>query len=157
MAPRTGDPQGFAAQAVLSHFARLIAEAIYRADRRDEHANLTALSFNEQADYERIGVFVLRLSDRSQLRAGLYAGADALIQGGIGSLDLRRRAQAVGMFTRAFMAMKAQMSGTAAPDTADLIRALVEADDQAGISDAPVKSPSQVDLATIDTATTEVM
>lgn len=152
MASRTGDPQGFATQAVQSFFARLIGESAYQADRRDAHASLSQLTFAAQAEYERVGAFVLGLSDHSQLRAGLYAGADALVHGGIGSLDLKQRAAAVGMFARAFMAMKRQMNGSAPQDEADLMRALVEADRQAGINTQPVNTkPTQIDLAAIET------
>ena len=152
MALRTGYPQGFAAQAILSHFARGIAQAVYRADRRQDDASLTELPFSQQADYDRIGVFVLRLSDHSQLRAGLYAGADALVDGGIGSLSLKQRAAAVGLFTRAFMAMKAQMNGTAPADPADLMRALVEADQNAGVDAQPVNTKPSANLADIETS-----
>jgi len=157
MAFRTGDPQGFAAQAVQSHFARGIAQAVYRADRRDDNASLSELTCTEQAAYDRVGIFVLRLSEESQLRAGLYAGADALVQGGIGSLPLPARAKLVGLFTRAFMAMKRQMNGTAPQDDADLMRALVEADRHAGINAQPVHttpaSDKAIDLAALETAT----
>jgi hypothetical protein len=157
MASRTHITQDLARLLVESFFARLIGGAVYRADRRDPHAMFEQLLRTEQAAYERIGTFVMRLSDESHLRAGLYAGADALVQGGIGSLSLKQRAVAVGLFTRGFLAMKEQMNGTAAPDVADLMRALVEADGQAGISHAPVQVAEPIDLATVPTSTTEVM
>jgi hypothetical protein len=152
MAPRTGGSQGFAIQAVLSYFARAIGEAIYRADRRDTQADLTELPFPQQTEYEQVGTFVMRLSDRDALRAGLYAGADALVHGGIGSLNQKQRAAAVAMFTRAFMAMKKQMNGQAHADEADLMRALVEADQVASINTQPVNTKPAADLAELETS-----
>jgi hypothetical protein len=149
MAPRT---QSLAHAIVRSFFARAIGEAVYRADRNDVTAHLAQVGSTAQREYEETGTFVMRLADSDELRAGLYAGADALVAGGIGSLNLRQRTAAVAMFARAFVAMKKQMNGTSAPDTAELMRALAEADDAAGINAQPVNMKPSTDLASIDTA-----
>lgn len=153
MASRTGSLQGLATQAIQSFFARRIGTAVYQADRKNAEATLAELPFTQQEEYARVGVFVQRLTDARELRAGLYAGADAIVQGGIGSLTPRQRVAAVGMFTRAFMAMKRQMNGTAPVDEADLMKALVEADQQAGADAQPVntKPAPLLDLAAMQT------
>lgn len=151
MAPRTEATQ--LADAILrSFFARAIGEAVYRADRNDATANLTQLTPPERIEYERTGAFVMGLSNESQLRAALYAGADSLVQDGIGSLTPKQRAAAVLLFTRAFMAMKKQLNGSAPADVAQLMAALAEADKAAGIDRVSVKAAESVDLATLETA-----
>ncbi len=51
MAPRTGELHGFAAQAILSHFAKGIAEAVLKFDRRDDNASLDQLDPATRKEY----------------------------------------------------------------------------------------------------------
>jgi hypothetical protein len=152
MASRTGELQGFAAQAVLSHFARRIATAVLQWDRRDSNATLDQLDPQTRREYERIGESIALMSDRQSMRVALYAAADDMVKGGIDRLEPRHRIAAVALFTRAYQAMKRQLMSTAHHEKAALMRALVERDQAAGIDTQPVIETSSVDLATVDTA-----
>lgn len=154
MAPRTGELQGLAKDAVVEFFGKRIAAAIYQSDRRDCAASLDQLDPLIRKEYEQQGRLVALLSDDAAMRAACYAAADAMIAGGIDRLTQPQRACAVALFIKAFKAMKASFMGTAHPDTQALMQALVERDRAAGINAQPVntKPLSSINLSELETA-----
>lgn len=152
MASRTPSPQVIK-EAVLSFFARRIATAMFQWDKRNVDAELSQQSALVQQEYERLGLFVALQSDKDALRPALYAAADALVLTGLDSLTPRQRGQAVLLFTRGLKAMREHLTGQSHPDHRDLMAALVERDQAAGVDQPPAHSIPVVDLAELKTTT----
>ena len=153
MASGTHSTQSIVKEAVLSHFARRIAEAIYQWDRRNPEAKLDELTPTLQDEYLQIGTMVALMSDRDQMRAGFYAAADTLVLGGIGKLKPGARAAAVAFFIRGFQALKQHLARLSNPDHRELMAALSAADHAAGVSAQPVTTTPALNLAELETPT----
>lgn len=143
MAPRTGTLQALSKMAVLSFHARRIANEIYRLDKKDVTAELQQQPALVQDEYERLGTIVALQGDADAMRPALYAAADAMVQGGVGSLTPMQRAEAVALFARGLQAMKRHLGNSSHADHADLMHSLAEADQQAGIDRQQVVTGSK--------------
>lgn len=150
MAPSTNPLQGVIKAGVLSFFVRRIANAIYQWDRRDAEAQLDAQDRLVQDNYDRLATIVALQNDERAMRAALYAGADALVVPGLGSLTPKQRGQAVLLFIRGLKAMRAHLASTSDPEHRELMHVLVDADKAAGLDQPlPTTGAEPPDLSTL--------
>lgn len=156
MASQGGDLQGFATQRTLGTHIDRVAEELYRADRRNVHASLSELGFDEQRVYRRIATAMVLASDEERLRPAVYAAADRLTPGGLDRLTRAQRLEAVKGFIDAFQVMKAALNGELHPDTANLLRSLVRHDLARDAQPVNTKPASAINLRDLDVPT-EVM
>lgn len=156
MASGTPSTQSIVKDAVLAHFGRRIAEAIYQWDRRNPEARLDELTPQLQKEYEQIGEMVALMSDPDAMRAGFYAAADAIVLGGLGTLKPAPRAAAVAFFIKGYQALKRHLMRTSHPEQRELMVALAALDQAAGVHAQPVTTTPAVSLADVETPT-EVM
>lgn len=150
MATGTTSTQAIAKEAVLAHFGRRIAEAIYQWDRRNPEAKLDELTPQLRREYEQIGEMVALMSDPDAMRVGFYAAADSLVLGGIGKLKPAARAAAVTFFIKGYQALKHHLLRTSHPEQRELMVALSALDQAAGVN-APVPAAPAVNLADAET------
>lgn len=153
MASGTSSTQSIVKEAVLAHFGRRIAEAIYQWDRRNPEAKLDELEPALQREYEQVGEMVALMSDPDALRAGFYAAADAIVLGGIGKLKPAARASAVAFFIRGYQALKQHLMRTSHPEQRELMSTLSAVDQAAGVNTQPVNTKPSLNLADVETPT----
>lgn len=153
MAGSTPTTQSLVKEAILAHFARRIAEAIYQWDRKNPEARLDELAEPLRTEYEQIGEMVALMSDRDTMRAAFYAAADTMVVGGIARLKPQHRGAAVAFFIRAFQAMKQHLMRQSHQDARDLMRTLSAVDQVAGINTQRVNTKPAIDLSTLDITT----
>lgn len=151
MAGSTPSTQSIVKEAVLAHFARRIAEAIYQWDRRNPEARLDDLTPALRAEYEQTGVMAARMSEKDAVRAACYAAADTMVIGGIAQLKPQHRGAAVGVFLRGFKAFQQHLMRQAHPDERDLMAVLSKVDEAAGIHTQPVNTKPSLNLADAET------
>lgn len=114
-------------QLVDAKFLPLVAEALYRFDRRRPDALLSELDLESQRRYLDDATLMTVMRDPERMRPALYDATNELVPSGIGSLSQLQRLMAVNVFTSAFKVLRDSLGGRRPASTA-LMAKLAQAD-----------------------------